>query len=111
MKPITNEESVQTLMCSVIKLAVEDYRYCVSRGYISGGEIIASSVRGKYLIGLNLRSSDLPALLQFIWCGGLHKACDAARLSLPPSRILSALEPEKWKELLKERCPSCDTGD
>ena len=111
MRPISTEESVRALFCSLIKIAVEDYRYCVDRKYIQNGEIIPGSTGGRYLLGLNLRASDLPAIISFLWGGGLHKVIDMSSLAIRPSRILARLEPENWRAILKSKCPTCDTDD
>ncbi len=111
MKAISTEESISAFFCSTIKLAVEDYRYCVMRGYIKDGKIIPEAIKSNYLIGLNLRASDLPALVNFFWGGGLHTIIEITGIPVRPSRILAKLEPDNWAALLKSSCPTCDTGD
>ena len=111
MKSISADESVQTLLCGIIKIAVEDYRYCSGRGYIRDGKIIPEAIKDSYLIGLNLRASDLPALVGFFWKGGLHTTIEAAGIPMRPSRVLAKLEPDNWMVLLKENYPDCDLSN
>lgn len=111
MKSVSDDEAVRDILCAIIRMAVEDYRYCSGKGYVSAGEHNKESTQGMYLVGLNIRTGDIPNLNWYLWGGGLHMTIDIGDLPIKPSSILARLEPEDWKEILKDKCPSCDPND
>lgn len=111
MKSVSDDEAIRDLMCAIIRMAVEDYRYCAAKGYIVEGEHVKEATRNMYLVGLNIRTGEIPSIIWFLWGGGLHMITDTASLPIRPSSILARLEPRKWKEILRDKCPACDPGD
>ena len=87
-------------VCGIIKMAVDDYMYCVDNGYIVDGKPDSDKLYGQYLIGLNIAACDVPILVDFFWTGRLHKLVSDSDLSVHPTRILSRIEPDRWEALL-----------